>query len=413
MIIKHISLTNFRNYGRLELDVGPSSNIIYGNNAQGKTNLIEAINICSCLSSHRTSKDRDLIKSSENEYSIEMILEDEYYGSETILKCSYSRETNNKAAIRELFQDGIKINKIREYMGICNTVTFAPEDINIIKGLPTNRRKFLNLMISKVSPSYIDLLSSANKLIAQKNITLKSFEGDISKIDNSLLDFWDLSIADISSGIILERLRFLMILNDKAKSHHNSISNSSEELSITYNTIGGSISLVMDYLNDNDIVCNFMSGTLSGANYSEIRHILSNYVYDKLVVSRKNDVIRGISSIGINKDDISFMLNEKDIKIFASQGQTRTAALSLKLSELEIIREISSSSPILLLDDVFSELDASRRNKLLSDISCSQMFITCTDKSFIDKDYLKVIENNTEIRFYSVENANIEQDSIL
>ena len=254
MIIKSLNLINFRNYRRLNLNVGPSVNIIYGFNAQGKTNIVEAINVCSCLTSHRTSKDKELITFGENEFEISMDLFDPYDNSDTSLFYGYytenSKLTKSSVPKRIVKQDQMQIDKIANYMGICNTVIFAPEDLNLIKGAPSIRRKFFNLLISKISPYYFSLISNYGRLLEQKNSTIKSFKG--GKPDDLTLDFWDYPLADVSAEIILYRYRYSLLLSDSATKHHGIISNNAEELKVTLNTITGSIELINKFFNKTD-----------------------------------------------------------------------------------------------------------------------------------------------------------------
>ena len=401
MYIKNIRLTNFRNYGRIDLDVGPSVNIIYGNNAQGKTNLIEAVNVCSCISSHRTSKDRDLIKFGEKEYITELLLHDDEYDTDTSISASFyteeSEDNPNSTAKRELKHDGMAVDKISEYMGICNTVIFAPEDLNLVKGAPASRRKFLNMLISKVSPTYYDALNRTNRIINQKNTCLKSFKGDINKADDNVLDFWDFSLADLSAEMIMFRYRFTELLSRKASSHHSVISDGKEVLNISYSTIGGAVELLERSFESEQELHMFITGTLSEAIYARIKGILS-----KLKASRKYDVEKGISMSGIHRDDLDIKLDGLSMKNYSSQGQQRSAALSLKLAELQIIKDFTRSAPILLLDDVFSELDSGRRVSLLSGMKDAQIFITCTDRDYIENELAKFLMTDIEPVFFRV-----------
>lgn len=415
MYIKHITLNNFRTYGRLDLDVGPSVNIVYGNNAQGKTNLIDAINVCCSVSSHKTSKDRELIKFDEEEYKINLLLKDDEYDADTEISCSFYTENSefntHKQAYRELKHDGIKLDKISEYIGICNTVIFAPEDLNIVKGAPVNRRRFFNMLISKVSPTYCDLLARINRAIDQKNRVLKSFSGDVSHVNDMSLDFWDFSIADLSAETIIYRYRFALILNDKAREHHSTISNGEEELTLSYITITGAVELLKRLIEEKGELHAFTSGTLSEAILSEIKKGLSEYILTKLKNSRKFDIEKGISSFGVNKDDLDIKINGLSMKSYSSQGQQRSAALALKLSELGIIKDFVSSSPILLLDDVFSELDKGRRVSLISGMKDAQIFITCTDKNYIANELSELLSDDIKPSYFHVTRGSIEIDT--
>lgn len=408
MFVKNIILENFRNYGRLELDVGPSVNVIYGDNAQGKTNLIEAINVCSCVSSHRTSKDKDLIKFGESAYSITMQCHDEIYGSDFTLKESYFCDNNTSK--RTMEHDGDVINRISDYIGVCNTVIFAPEDLNLVKGAPASRRKFFNMMISKVSGKYIDILNRTTKILNQKNICLKSFHGKVDSADNNALDFWDFSLAELSAELIMYRYRFANMLSSKASMHHSEISSGKEQLVVSYNTISGSIELLEGLLDTDEYVCKFIEGKLSEAIYAQIKSKLTEFILGKLKSSRNIDVEKGISTIGVQRDDLDIKLNGLSMKLYSSQGQQRSASLSLKLAELEILRSETSSAPILLLDDVFSELDISRRVSLLSCMKDAQIFITCTDKSFVMNEFSDILIKDIEPVFFHVDNGIIVRE---
>lgn len=407
MILKSLNLTNFRNYRRLNLNVGPSVNIIYGFNAHGKTNIVEAINVCSCLASHRTAKDKELITLNENEFEISMDLFDPYDSSDTSLFYGYYTENSQKVKTsvprRIVKQDLVPVDRIANYIGVCNTVIFAPEDLNLIKGAPSVRRKFFNLLISKVSPYYFGLISNYSRLLEQKNSTIKSFKG--GKPDNLTLDFWDYPLADVSAEIILYRYRYSRLLCDSASAHHSTISDNKEKLNITLNTITGSIDVINNFFKENDYLTAFIEGKAPEAIYAQIKGILSKYLYSKFKGTRQNDCERGITGIGIHKDDLEISLNGLSMKSFSSQGQQRSAALSLKLSELDIIFNACKTAPILILDDVFSELDVNRRVSLISGMVDTQIFITCTERDYIENELKQLISDKTDIRFFHVENG--------
>lgn len=411
MIIKKINLTNFRNYGRLDIEVGPSVNVIYGNNAQGKTNIIEAVSVGSSVVSHRTSKDKEMIKFGENEYIIDLLCHDEVYGSDVQLQAGYyteKSEYNDKRAVRRiLYHDGMVIPKISQYMGVCNTVIFAPEDLSIVKGQPASRRKYLNLLICKVSPSYYDMLGRTRKIIEQKNACLKSFKGRFDKSRENELEYWDFSIADLSAYLIMERFRYCELIFRKAAAHHSVISDGKENLKIVYSTITGSEGVIKDSLKDDDIFDQFIAGTLSEGILAQIRASLSDMILDRLRNERISDVEKGIYGNGVHRDDIDISLNGLSMRQYSSQGQQRSAALALKLAELEIIKDKTKSSPILLLDDVFSELDEGRRVSLLSGMNTAQIFITCTDRSFVENELSSIVTSNVDTRFFKVESGKV------
>ena len=411
MIIRKISLTNFRNYGRLDIEVGPSVNVIYGNNAQGKTNIIEAVSVGSSVVSHRTSKDKEMIKFGENEYIIDLLCHDEVYGSDVELKSGYYTEksefNDKKISGRKLYHDGMLIPKISQYMGVCNTVIFAPEDLSIVKGQPAARRKYLNLLICKVSPSYYDMHGRTRKIIEQKNACLKTFKGRFDKSRENELEYWDFSIADLSAYLIIERFRYCEMISRKAAAHHSVISDGKENLKIVYSTITGSEGVIRGFLSDSDMFDQFIAGTLSEGILAQIRTTLSDMILEKLRSERITDVEKGIYANGVHRDDIDISLNGLSMRQYSSQGQQRSAALALKLAELEIIKDKTKSSPILLLDDVFSELDEGRRVSLLSGMNTAQIFITCTDRSFVENELSSIVTSNVDTRFFRVESGKV------
>lgn len=411
MIIKKIELNNFRNYGRLDIEVGPSVNVIYGNNAQGKTNIIEAISVGSSVFSHRTSKDREMIKFGENEYIINLECHDEFYDSDTVLQACYFTEKSElngkKISRRQLSQDGMTIPSISQYLGLCNTVIFAPEDIEIVKGMPSSRRKYLNSLICKVSPSYYDILGKTKRIIDQKNACIKSFKGRFDPSREQELEYWDYSLADLSSFLILERFRYCLMISHKASMHHSVISDGKEILKVGYSTITGSEGIIRGILNTDDMLDQFTSGTLSEAILAQIKGTLTEHILEKLRSDRILDIEKGICNNGVHRDDMDIKLNGLSMRQYSSQGQQRSAALALKLAELEIIREKTRSSPILLLDDVFSELDEGRRVSLLSGMNAAQIFITCTDRSFVEGEISGLVTENQDIKFFKVENGTV------
>ncbi|MCQ2503063.1 MAG: DNA replication/repair protein RecF [Saccharofermentans sp.] len=415
MFIRKIHLDNFRNYGRLDLDVGPSVNIFYGDNAQGKTNLVEGIYVASSITSHRTSRDSDLIKFGENEYKAGLELTDDDGSEIRLSSCYYNEKSdlNTKGHTgRILTRDNAVINKISDYMGVCNIVIFAPEDLNIVKNAPSYRRKFLNTLISKISPSYLNLLSDYSKILNNKNALLKNIKPSdgSSDIVNDQLNFWDYSLADLSADIIIKRYKFVRLVSDIASLRHSSISGGKENLSVEYSAIYGAVTALESFLSENSKYDEYMNKGLSEADYGRIKGILSDLVLAKLKSVRNYDIEKHISSIGIQRDDIIIKLDGLPMKNFSSQGQQRTAALALKLSELEIIRMFVSSTPILILDDVFSELDKARRLSLVSAMKEAQIFITCTDKDMIGEE-LDVIGGSGKAYFYHVTGGSIEKES--
>ena len=410
MIIKGIHLINFRNYGRLDLDVGPSVNIFYGDNAQGKTNIIEAIYVAGSVASHRTSKDAEMIRFGENSYSTGLDLLCDDGGSMKLTAEFHTEKSDISKSVRSyriLKQDNIKIDRISDYIGVCNIVIFAPEDLNIVKNAPAFRRRFLNTLISKVSPSYFNLLSDLSKLMNRKNAYLRNARGgvrngEISQYDiDASLDYWDFSIADLSADIIMMRDRFARLLSEAASKHHSNISGGKENLTIGYDTISGCSVPSDAFEGDDRQYDGYLRKGLSGSDYTRIKGILSNNILSKLRSARFYDLEKGISSVGVNKDDLDIKLDGLQMRNYSSQGQQRSASLALKLAELDILRMFTSSTPILLLDDVFSELDAERRASLLSVMKDAQIFITCTDRDMTARE-LAPMEAAEKARYYHV-----------
>ncbi|MCR4557085.1 MAG: DNA replication/repair protein RecF [Saccharofermentans sp.] len=410
MIIQGIHLINFRNYGRLDIDVGPSVNIFYGDNAQGKTNIIEAIYVAGSVASHRTSKDAEMIRFGENSYSTGLDLLCDDGGSMKLIAEFHTEKSEISKSVRSyrvLKQDNIKIDRISDYIGVCNIVIFAPEDLNIVKNAPAFRRRFLNTLISKVSPSYFNLLSDLSKLMNRKNAYLRNARGgvrngEISQYDiDASLDYWDFSIADLSADIIMMRDRFARLLSEAASKHHSNISGGKENLTIGYDTISGCSVPSDAFKGDDRQYDGYLRKGLSGSDYTRIKGILSNNILSKLRSARSYDLEKGISSVGVNKDDLDIKLDGLQMRNYSSQGQQRSASLALKLAELDILRMFTSSTPILLLDDVFSELDAERRASLLSVMKDAQIFITCTDRNMTARE-LAPMEAAEKARYYHV-----------
>ena len=410
MIIQGIHLINFRNYGRLDIDVGPSVNIFYGDNAQGKTNIIEAIYVAGSVASHRTSKDAEMIRFGENSYSTGLDLLCDDGGSMKMTAEFHTEKSDISKSVRSyrvLKQDNIKIDRISDYIGVCNIVIFAPEDLNIVKNAPAFRRRFLNTLISKVSPSYFNLLSDLSKLMNRKNAYLRNARGgvrsgEISQYDiDASLDYWDFSIADLSADIIMMRDRFARLLSEAASKHHSNISGGKENLTIGYDTISGCSVPSDAFEGDDRQYDGYLRKGLSGSDYTRIKGILSNNILLKLRSARSYDLEKGISSVGVNKDDLDIKLDGLQMRNYSSQGQQRSASLALKLAELDILRMFTSSTPILLLDDVFSELDAERRASLLSVMKDAQIFITCTDRDMTARE-LAPMEAAEKARYYHV-----------
>ena len=334
MIVKSIELQNYRNYEKLHMDFSDGTNLLYGDNAQGKTNLLEAIYVCSTTKSHRGSKDKEIIRFQQEESHIKLLVKkrDVPYRIDMHLK---------KNKTKGVAINGIPIRKASELFGIVNVVFFSPEDLNIIKNGPSERRRFLDLELCQLNKLYVHALIQYNRVITQRNKLLKDlvFHPEYEET----LDIWDEQMIQYGSQVIQFRQEFIEQLNNIILSIHKQLSGEEETLELFYE-----------------------------ANTS------IDQLKNSLAKSRESDLRQKTTGVGPHRDDISFMVNGIDIRKFGSQGQQRTAALSLKLAEIELVKHLVNDYPILLLDDVLSELDGNRQKHLLSGINHIQTMITCT-----------------------------------
>ncbi len=334
MMIESIELENYRNYSRLHMDFSPGTNILYGDNAQGKTNILEAVYVCCTARSHRGSRDREIIRFGEEESHIKLKVrkKDVPYRIDMHLK---------KNKTKGVAINGVPIRKASELFGVINVVFFSPEDLNIIKNGPAERRRFMDMELCQLNKLYVHALIQYNKVIVQRNRLLKelSFHPDYE----STLDAWDMQLVQYGSRVIEYRREFVGKLNGIITGIHRTLSGGKEELTVLYEP------------------------------NTEIRDLEA-----AVRKSRDTDIKLKTTTVGPHRDDLSFIVNEIDIRRFGSQGQQRTAALSLKLAEIELVKYIVKDYPVLLLDDVLSELDGNRQEHLLEGIDQIQTLITCT-----------------------------------
>ncbi|WP_320938174.1 DNA replication/repair protein RecF [Enterocloster lavalensis] len=334
MIIESIELKNYRNYEELHMELNEGTNILYGDNAQGKTNILEAVYVCCTSKSHKNAKDRDIIRFDQDESHIKMQIRknDVPYRIDMHLK-------KNKP--KGIAINGMPIRRASELFGIANVVCFSPEDLNIIKNGPSERRRFIDMELCQLNKLYVHSLVQYNKVLVQRNKLLKelAFRPDYGET----LDVWDMQLVNYGKEVMEYRGDFVCRLNEMIHGIHARLSGQREDLKICYEP-------------DTDAV----------------------QFEEALKRSRPQDMKQKTTLCGPHRDDISFFVNGIDIRKFGSQGQQRTAALSLKLSELELVKQLIHDRPILLLDDVLSELDAGRQNHLLNAINDIQTIITCT-----------------------------------
>lgn len=342
MYVSKIILQNYRNYDKLSLNLHPGLNIFFGNNAQGKTNLVESIYLCGTARSHRTYKDKEII-SWEREWGY---VKAEVQKKDTVTGIEINIFNGKPKTIKI---GGIKIDKLSDLLGNLNVVMFSPEDLKLVKEGPVFRRRFLDMEISQVKPGYFYNLHQYNKVLMQRNNLLKSIRYDSSLAKT--LDIWDEQLSQFGSYVINYRMEFINKISILAKLLHRKITDGGEELNVYYST---------PFKNTKN------------------REEIKIGIYKKLIDSRHKDIERGITTVGPHRDDMDFYINNVDVKVFGSQGQQRTAALSLKLSELEFMKSECSEYPVLLLDDVLSELDVKRQNYLLDSLKNIQTILTCT-----------------------------------
>ena len=357
MLITELELQNFRNYETQKIEFNNSINVFYGDNAQGKTNIIESIFVSAFGKSFRTSKEKELIKYNKNFLNINLKYQKK------------DRDGSIKIQIadkKSILVNGVKIKKLSELLGNINIVLFTPDDINILKGGPSNRRRFLDIMISQLRPNYMYNLNLYLKTLEQRNNYLRQIREQNK--DESLLDIWDEKISEYAINIYNYRKEFIEKIKNKIKNIHSEITDKKEEIEIEY-----------------------ISECKSKEEYLRL-----------LKQRRKLDIIKGFTTKGVHRDDFMIYINKKELDIYGSQGQHRTAILSLKLSELNIVYDEIGEYPILLLDDFMSELDAKRRNHFLEKIRNTQVIITCTEKINVE---------NKKILIYNVTNGKVTKEN--
>ena len=368
MIIKSLELSDYRNYESLLINFDKGTNILYGDNAQGKTNILEAIYMSATTKSHKLSKDKEIIRFGNQEAHIRTIIEKD--DIETRVDMHLRSSKSKGIAI-----DGVKIKKAAELMGLTKIVFFSPEDLSIIKNGPAERRRFIDIELCQLDNFYLYNLNNYNKIVNQRNNLLKNLFVNPELKDT--LSIWDKQLISYGSKIIERRKQFVDQLNEIIASIHSNLSGEKEKLRLIY----------------------------------EPNVDIESYA-SSLENSHDRDIKLKQTTIGPHRDDISFnVISEStnnieiDIRKYGSQGQQRTAALSLKLSEIELVKKITKDTPILLLDDVLSELDSNRQNFLLNSIGNIQTIITCTGLD-------EFVNNRFEVnKVFKVTNGNVSEAS--
>ncbi|MBR1636163.1 MAG: DNA replication/repair protein RecF [Lachnospiraceae bacterium] len=351
MKIKRLELKNFRNYREEKIELPSGASVFLGQNAQGKTNILEAVYYAALGRSHRTSADVELVRWEEREalLSLDFFRMD----AENQLEFRFFRESR-----RKIFRNGAPI-LMKDLVGTVNVVLFSPEDLLLVKGAPAGRRRFLDMEISQIDPSYFYDLAVYTRLLSQRNTLLKRVRD--GEADESEIPLWDVQMIPRAVNLIRKRIEAVKKMDGFASRTHREISGGKENLSLRYELHGA-------------------DGEESGSMTKD----LFSWYNEKLAESIRLDIMRGVTRFGPHRDDLALLVNGADLRSYGSQGQQRTGVLSLKLAELAFFREETGEYPILLLDDVMSELDRDRREKLLSFIRGEklQALITATDEAY-------------------------------
>jgi DNA replication and repair protein RecF len=353
--LKSIKLKHYRNYDQAQLNFDPYLNLIIGDNAQGKTNMLEAIYVSGFGKSFRTNKESELVGFNREMAYVSIEIERDNH---IVDRIEYRINQQSK---KEFLINGINITKISELLGSINLILFYPDDLKLIKESPVERRRFLNRELSHISKIYCVDIIEYNRILMQRNELLKKIQSSRDWYD--MLDVYDEQLSEKGSRIIMKRQSFAEKLNQISHQIHMNLTESKENLSIQYVTTVKKLD-----------------------NYDKIKGDL----IDQLKRQREVDIRRGFTSVGPHRDDLDILVNDINIKSFGSQGQQRTAALSLKLSEIEIVKEEVGEYPILLLDDVMSELDIKRQRDLIYALKDVQTIVTTTDLKNLLDDYINM-----------------------
>jgi DNA replication and repair protein RecF len=371
VFLTKLSLNHYRNYEQFELTTGSNVNIFVGPNAQGKTNLLESIYVLALTKSHRTNQDKELISWDAEQTYLHAEINKKYGTCQLDLSIAHK---GKKAKI-----NGLEQRKLSNFIGALNVVMFAPEDLEIVKGTPGVRRRFLDMELGQVQPSYLHDLSQYQKILLQRNNFLKQSSASGSIID-TMLSVWNEQLVQYGVKIMKKRQSFVKKLQYWAETIHKGITNDSESLQIRY-----APSFEIEEIEDESVLFTHFMIKLSQVRDQELR--------------------RGITLVGPHRDDLLFYINEKEVQTYGSQGQQRTTALSLKLAEIELIHEEVGEYPLLLLDDVLSELDEHRQTQLIRTFQQKvQTFITTTGLESVHLDTLDgasvfhVLQGNVSIR---------------
>ncbi len=366
MKVTGLRLVNFRNYEQMTIRPHAGLCVLTGENAAGKTNVLEAVFLCALGRSHRTIHDAEMVRRGEEGAYVDLKLSTKQGGREIEIRIPPGER-------KQVSVDRSPIGKSAEQIGVLNVVMFAPEDLAIVKGGPSERRRFLDMTISQMFPMYYTALQQYNAVLRQRNALLK----DPDHLYDGALEAWNGQLAILGANIMLRRAEQAERLADIASTMHETLSDGKEFLDMYYepNVPISDPTLLVD----------------------EIRMALED--------SRERDIRYGSTTVGPHRDDLMFSLDGTDVRTFGSQGQQRTTVLSLKLAQMEVLREERGEAPVLLLDDVFSELDRKRQEMLMVSVEGCQTFLTCTHLEDLEQAQIQ-----ESMQIYRVENGNITEE---
>lgn len=372
MYLKNLKLHQFRNYDDITVDFSPAINVLIGENAQGKTNLLEAIYVLAMTRSHRANNDRELIEFSKDAAQITGTVERQL-GS---LKLELDIGKNGKKAKANHLEKA----RLSEYLGQLNVILFAPEDLALVKGSPAVRRRFIDMEFGQISPKYLHDLTQYRSVLKQRNRYLKQLQTKEAD-DRLYLEILSEQLATLGGAIISQRIAFLSKLEQYAQELHQSITQGREVLTFEYES-----SVKEAYkLNERE---------------------LTQALLELYKRNQQREIFQGTTLYGVHRDDVKFLINDKNVQIYGSQGQQRTTALSVKLAEIDLMKEQIGEYPILLLDDVLSELDGTRQTHLLKTIQDKvQTFLTTPGLSDVARDLIY------EPKIFHIENGNLSEQS--
>lgn len=356
MVINRIYANGYKNLSDIDISTDKKLNIFCGDNAQGKTNLIEAIWLCTGCKSFRGTRDKDFIGFDKQDSEIKILFENNIREQEILFRV---QKSNIKDKLVTL--NGVKLPLLSRLFGNLKAVIFTPEDLELSKGSPDNRRTFVDLSVSQIKPSYVSALNKYNNILSQRNALLKNIA--FGTQDANSLDIWDEQLAKTGSYISVLRYTYCNKLNIYTNKLYNLITDSKEKLNLYYQ------STVFDTLE----------------NKTDYENELFEIYYDKLKKNRQYDIKAGFTLYGIHRDDIITKINNLATREFGSQGQSRSVALVMKLAQAQILTDETGEAPVMLLDDVLSELDVKRQKFILQSIEGMQVFITCCDDKFLQR----------------------------